>query len=108
MTIEPAPPNRLAEVRRLTEALIDHVLEAQVLGRPVPQEQSEALIKAAFFLRECNLPWWPMLAQALHGLGRGTDEGVLEAHAEDGALEDIDQQGLTRFLAELWRQKGQP
>ena len=108
MIIEPASPNRLAEVRRLTEALIDHVLEAQVLGRPVPQEQSEALIKAAFFLRECNLPWWPMLAQALHGLGRDTDEEVLEAHAEDGALEDIDQQGLTRFLAELWRQNGQP
>ena len=84
------------------------MLEAQVLGRPVPQEQSEALIKAAFFLRECNLPWWPMLAQALHGLGRDSDEVVLEAHAEDGALEDIDQQGLTRFLAELWRQKGQP
>jgi hypothetical protein len=98
----------MSEVRRLTEALIDHVLEAQVLGRPVPQQQSEALIKAAFFLRECNLPWWPMLAQALHGLGRDTGEGVLEAHAEDGALEDIDQQGLTRFLAELWRQKGQP
>ncbi|MHC2109069.1 hypothetical protein [Methylobacterium sp. CM6246] len=108
MTVEPSSHKRLSEVRRLTEALIDQVLEAQILGRPVPEAQGTALIKAAFFLRECNLPWWPMLAQALHGLGRGTDEAVLEAQAEDGALKDIDQQGLTRFLAELWREKGQP
>ena len=108
MIIEPAPPNRLAEVRRLTEALIDHVLEAQVLGRPVPQDQSEALVKAAFFLRECNLPWWPMLAQALHGLGRDDDGAALRTDAEDEALERIDQQGLTRFLTDLWREKGQP
>lgn len=108
MTVEARSRDRLSKVRHLTEALIDQVLEAQILGRPVPREQSEALIKAAFFLRECNLPWWPMLAQALHGLGRDTDEGVREAHAEDGALEDIDQHGLTRFLAELWRQNGHP
>ncbi|MCJ2122826.1 hypothetical protein [Methylobacterium sp. J-077] len=108
MTVEPPPRERLPEVRRLTEALIDQVLEAQIVGRPVPREQGEALIKAAFFLRDCNLPSWPMLAQALHGLGQDDDETSLTAPAEDEALEDIDLRGLTRFLAELWREKGQP
>lgn len=108
MTVEPPPCERLSEVRRLTEALIDQVLEAQIVGRPVPREQGEALIKAAFFLRDCNLPAWPMLAQALYGLGRDADETSLKAPVEDEALEDIDRRGLTRFLAELWREKGQP
>ena len=48
MTSVPASPKRLSEVRSLTEALVDQVLEAQIVGRQVPHEQSEALIKAAF------------------------------------------------------------
>jgi hypothetical protein len=94
-----ASPKRLSEVRRLTEALIDQVLEAQILGRPVPESQSTALIKAAFFLRECNLPWWPMLAQALHGLGRDTDEAAFDEAAKAEALKDTDLEGLSRFFA---------
>lgn len=100
------PPDRLAEVRRLTAALIDQVLEAQLVGQPVPQEQSTALIKAAFFLRACNVPWWPMLAQALHGLGRDVEEAAPEPDAGDEPLQDIDQQGLTSFLSQLWSEKG--
>ncbi|MCJ2087285.1 hypothetical protein MKK88_15015 [Methylobacterium sp. E-005] len=107
MTVQATSPKRLSEVRRLTEALIDQVLEAQIVGRPVPQDQSEALIKAAFFLRECNLPWWPMLAQALHGLGRQADDTLPEPPAVDATLDDIDPQGLTRFLAAFWKEKGQ-
>jgi hypothetical protein len=91
-------PERLTEVRRLTEALIDQVLEAQIAGRPVPEEQSTALIKAAFFLRDCNLPWWPMLAQALHGLGRDTDQAADDT-AKAEALQDADLEGLSRFFA---------
>ena len=107
MTSATASPERLSEVRRLTEALIDQVLEARIVGRPVPQEQSTALIKAAFFLRDCNLPWWPMLAQALHGLGREADEALPENPADDATLDDIDPQGLTRFLTAFWKEKGQ-
>lgn len=99
MTVEPSSPARLSEVRRLTEALIDQVLEAQIVGRPVPLEQSAALIKAAFFLRECNLPWWPMLAQALHGLGHGIDEAATDETAKAEALKDTDLEGLSRFFA---------
>lgn len=98
MTAEPASPERLSEVRRLTEALIDQVLEAQIASRPVPEEQSTALIKAAFFLRDCNLPWWPMLAQALHGLGRDTDQAADDT-AKAEALQDADLEGLSRFFA---------
>ena len=107
MSIAAASPQRLSEVRRLTEALVDHVLEAQIVGRPVPNEKSEALIKAAFFLRDCNLPWWPMLAQALHGLGREADEALPEAPADDATLDNIDSQGLTRFLTAFWKEKAQ-
>lgn len=99
MTSEAVSPKRLSEVRRLTEALIDHVLEAQIAGRPVPHEQSEALAKTAFFLRECNLPWWPMLAQALHGLGRDTDEPASEDPGKAETLKDTDLEGLSRFFA---------
>ncbi|GJE53418.1 hypothetical protein GOFOIKOB_6497 [Methylobacterium tardum] len=98
MSTAAGAPERLTEVRRLTEALIDQVLEAQIAGRPVPEEQSTALIKAAFFLRDCNLPWWPMLAQALHGLGRDTDQ-VADNTAEAEALQDADLEGLARFFA---------
>lgn len=99
MTAEPASPERLYEVRRLTEALIDQVLEAQIVGRPVPHEQSEALIKAASFLRECNLSWWPALTQALHDLGHAANETVPEGPAKTEALKDTDLGGLSRFFA---------
>lgn len=98
MSTAAGSPERLAEVRRLTEALIDQVLEAQIVGRPVPEEQSTALIKAAFFLRDCNLPWWPMLTQALHGLGRDIDQ-VADGTAKAEALQDADLEGLSRFFA---------
>ena len=90
---------------RFTEALIDRVLEAQILGRPVPAEQSTALIKAAFFLRDQNLPWWPMLARALHGLGRDTDEAASEESAKAEALQDADLEGLSRFFARFRKAK---
>lgn len=99
MSTSVASLERLSEVRRLTEALVDHVLEAQILSRPVPLGQSEALIKAAFFLRDYNLPWWPMLAQALHGLGRDTDEVASEKATKAEALKDTDLEGLSRFFA---------
>ncbi|MBE7158622.1 hypothetical protein MMSR116_17840 [Methylobacterium mesophilicum SR1.6/6] len=105
MSTAAASPARLSEVRRLTEALIDQVLEAQILGRPVPEEQSTALIKAAFFLRDCNLPWSPMLVQALHGLGRDTNEAASEDTAEAEALQDADLEGLTRFFAGFRKNK---
>jgi hypothetical protein len=57
------------------------------------------LIKAAFFLRDRNLPWWPLLAQALHGLDRGTDEAATEETAQAAALKDTDLEGLSRFFA---------
>ena len=104
MSTATGSPERLSEVHRLTEALVDQVLEAQIVGRPVPQEQNTALIKAAFFLRDCNLPWWPMLAQALHGLGRDTEEVADEEAAKAEALKDADLEGLSRFFADF--QKG--
>ena len=107
MIAEPNFPERLSEVRRLTDALIDQMLEAQILWRPVPQKQSEALIKAAVFLRDCNLPWWPMLAQALHGLDRKADMALPDAPADDAMLDNIDSQGLTRFLTAFWKEKAQ-
>ncbi|MCJ2098049.1 hypothetical protein [Methylobacterium sp. E-046] len=106
MSTADTSPGRLSEVHRLTEALIDHVLEAQIVGRPVPHEQSEALIKAAFFLRECKLPWWPMLAQALHGLGRDTDETVPKEATKAEALKDTDLEGLSRFFAGFQKGEG--
>ena len=99
MSTVAASPKRLSEVRRLTEALVDQVLEAQILGRPVPDDQSTALIKAVFFLRDCNLPWWPMLAQALHGLGRDIDETAPDDTIKAQALQDTNLEGLSRFLA---------
>lgn len=99
MSTAAASPERLSEVRRLTEALVDRLLEAQIAGRPVPQEQSEALMKAALYLRECNLPWWPTLTQALHELSRETDEAASDEAVMAETFKDTDLEGLSQFFA---------
>jgi hypothetical protein len=105
MSTVAASPKRLSQVRHLTEALIDQVLEAQILGRPVLQEQREALIKAALFLGECNLPRWPMLTQVLHGLSPDTDEAAPHDATKAEVSHDVDLKGLSRLFATFGKDK---
>ena len=67
--VEGATPDRLAEVLRLTTALCDQVLDAQIMVRPVPDEQIRALVNAARLLREHDAEWPPLLTQVLHEIG---------------------------------------
>lgn len=97
MTDEPAFGGRLSEVLRLCTILADRVLDAQIMGRPVPPDQVIALAKAARLLQVHGVDWPPLLTQMLHELAAKIDEA--EPVPEVEPSEHVDLQGLTRFFA---------
>lgn len=92
MTEEPASSAGLSEVLRLTGALADQVLDAQIMQRAVPDEQIRALANAALLLEEHAIPLPPMLMQVLHDLGKAV--APIEA-AEAGERPGNPQSGST-------------
>jgi hypothetical protein len=110
VTAEPATPEQLAEVLRLCTALADRALDAKIMGRPVPEEQAVALLKAARFLQDHGVEWPPLLTQVLHELAGRRDErsSAPPPDAETEAPNGINAEGLTRFFAALWKEKKQP
>ncbi|MDP4024005.1 hypothetical protein Q8W71_15345 [Methylobacterium sp. NEAU 140] len=94
----------LSEVLRLVGVLSEQVLDAQITGRPVPEAQSRALAKAAGLLREHDVPWPPLLAQALHELGLAAEGEPAEPGAEARPVI----QGLTRLLGAFRRDRASP
>ncbi|MGH1575153.1 hypothetical protein ACRAWG_36540 [Methylobacterium sp. P31] len=106
MNVMPASPERVSEVLRLCTLLADRALDARIMGRPVPSDQTAALAKAARFLQDHGVEWPPLLTQVLHELADNSEQQGPDSEVE--ALNGIDAQGLTHFFAALWREKRQP
>ena len=68
-----APNAKLAEVQRLATALAARVRYAQLVGRPVYEEQITALVGAARLLDAENAPWPPMVEEVLTELAKSLD-----------------------------------
>ena len=69
MTAQRAVSIRIAEVLRLTTALSDLILDAQIMKRPIPDDQVRALANAALLLEEYAIPLPPLTMQVLHEIG---------------------------------------
>jgi hypothetical protein len=75
---------RIAEVQRLATALAARVRYAQLVQRPVYEEQINALVGAARLLDEEKVPWPPMVEEVLMELAKSLDG----SEAPDPAGED--------------------
>lgn len=92
--------DKLGEVVRLATLLADRIFEAQIAARPIPQEQFNALVNAAWLLQDHDVPWPPLVEEVLHEAGRRMNQG--EAAPEAAVLEPEDDgalAGLTRFFS---------
>ena len=78
-----APNAKIAEVQRLATALAARVRYAQLVGRPVYEEQISALVNAARLMDAENAPWPPMVEEVLTELARSLDGADAEADAAD-------------------------
>lgn len=56
----PQPP-KVDEILRLSTALAEQMLEAQVMGQPIPTQKFTALVGAARFLKDNNMAWPPLV-----------------------------------------------
>ena len=68
-----APNAKIAEVQRLATALAARVRYAQLVGRPVFEEQIAALVNAARLMDEEHAPWPPMVEEVLTELARSLE-----------------------------------
>ena len=64
---------RIAEVQRLATALAARVRYAQLVQRPIFEEQVNALVGAARLLDEERVPWPPMVEEVLMELAKSQD-----------------------------------
>ena len=64
-----APPAGLSEVSRLATLLADQALDAQIMSRPIPDDQIRALMEAALLLDEYGQELPPLLGQIVHEIG---------------------------------------
>jgi len=64
---------RIAEVQRLATALAARVRYAQLVQRPIFEEQVDALVGAARLLDEERVPWPPMVEEVLMELAKSLD-----------------------------------
>ncbi|TXN20993.1 hypothetical protein FV217_15980 [Methylobacterium sp. WL9] len=101
-----APSDRMAEVERLTAALTDQILDAQIMNRPISEDQAHALAKGARLLHDNGMPWPPVLAQVLQTLMDGRSEAEPEPEISTEATNASAPKGLSRFLGAFRREKG--
>ena len=80
-----APNARIAEVQRLATALAARVRYAQLVQRPIYEDQITALVRAARLLDEEKVPWPPMVEEVLMELAKSIETGP---PAEPGAEAD--------------------
>ncbi|MBA9070177.1 hypothetical protein FHR71_003941 [Methylobacterium sp. RAS18] len=91
---------KLGEVARLATLMADRILEAQITNRPIPQEQFNALVNAAWLLQDHDVPWPPLVEEVLHEAGRRMNQGETAPEAVDPELvDDGALTGLTRFFS---------
>jgi hypothetical protein len=56
----------LSEVSRMATLLASEVLDAQIMGRPIPDGQIRALLEASLLLKEYGVDLPPLLNQIMH------------------------------------------
>ncbi len=61
------PADRLPELSRLAALLARNVLDAQIAGQPVPEQQIRSLLDAALLLEEYGVELPSLLGQIMHG-----------------------------------------
>ncbi|EIZ83940.1 hypothetical protein WYO_3472 [Methylobacterium sp. GXF4] len=76
---------QIAEVQRLATALAARVRYAQLVQRPVYEEQINALVGAARLLDEEKVPWPPMVEEVLMELAKSLDGSEAPDPAGEGA-----------------------
>jgi hypothetical protein len=92
--------NKLGEVARLATLMADRILEAQITNRPIPQEQFNALVNAAWLLQDHGVPWPSLLEEVLHEAGRRLNRGEAAPETADTEPEDDGAlAGLTQFFS---------
>lgn len=100
MTEVSAQSDKLGEVARLATLMADRILEAQITNRPIPQEQFNALVNAAWLLQDHDVPWPQLVEEVLHEAGRRMNQGETAPEAADPEPEDDGAlAGLTRFFS---------
>ncbi|WP_419828644.1 hypothetical protein [Methylobacterium sp.] len=77
------------EILRLSTALAEQMLEAQVMGQPIPTQKFTALVGAARFLKDNNMAWPPLVEEVVHEIGK-------RMAAAKSALLDEDAEGSPR------------
>lgn len=60
-----AEPEGIADILRLANELAEQVLALQVMQRPIPQQQLVALVGAARFFHENEVPWPPLVQEVV-------------------------------------------
>ncbi|AWN44772.1 hypothetical protein DK389_24400 [Methylobacterium durans] len=94
----------MSEVVRLAGELSNRVLDAQIMKRPIREDEVRALIDAAGLLEEHAVPWPPLMLQVLRRIhdeaGAGAS-GEAEPAADSGPQETPTAKGLFRFLSPL-------
>jgi hypothetical protein len=58
----------LSEVSRLATLLASDVLDAQIMGRPIPDSHIRSLLEASLLLREYDVDLPPLLSQIMRGV----------------------------------------
>ena len=82
-TGEIALPAGLLEVSRFAALLSDRVLDAQIMGRPVPDRNIRALLEAALLLREYDQDLPSLLSQIMHGAAVSKEPAPVEPRQSD-------------------------
>lgn len=102
MTDSPISSEPFSEILRLCTLLAERVLQAEMMGQALAEDQVVALAKAARLLQDHGVEWPRPLTQVLYQLAgkAGDPEPKLEVQPQqDAALK-----GLTRIFADF-RQK---
>lgn len=100
------PADGLAKVHRLATELAARMRYAQIVERPLPSEQVEALVQAARLLQEKGEPWPQLVGEVL--------KQVADDLAEDAAPKEPEPEGgrivagLNRFLGAFRREAKAP
>jgi hypothetical protein len=81
-------PERLSELSRLAALLADHVLDAQIVNRPVPDGHIRALHEAALLLREYGQEAPSLLNQITREVDKPEADVPVEVQAKADEAED--------------------
>jgi hypothetical protein len=101
------PAGGLTRVQRLATELASRMRYAQIVARPIPQEQVAALVAAARLLHEKGEPWPALVGEVLQHVADDLSEEPTPGPAPEGESEGEGNRvvaGLARFLGGFRRE----